>query len=48
MNENQNCDTQNPQEPMSYGESETKEKIVTVHTFWPEYIYDISPNSAIL
>lgn len=33
---------------MSYGESETKEKKLIIHTFWPEYIYDISPNSAIL
>lgn len=33
---------------MSYGELETKEKKLIIYTFWPEYIYDISPNSAIL
>jgi hypothetical protein len=38
----------NPQEPYSFGADQTKDKKNVIKTFWPEYIYDISPNQAIL
>ena len=45
---NEDYETQNPQEPYSFGEEASKEKRVPIKTFWPEYIYDISPSQAIL
>ena len=41
--------THNPQEPMSFSEDDEQKYTYTpLEKFWPEYVYDISPGTAIV